>query len=130
MVRLYKASEVEIRGRFGYGVKYVAEVAFREKPENGMFIHVRIPRGMKTGPHSHKILEEVFVAIDSTQMGVGNELLQLEEGDVVLVEPGEPHWFEAPEEHDVRVIAIKFPNIEDDKVESGDQESSSSSSNS
>jgi quercetin dioxygenase-like cupin family protein len=120
MVSLYKASEVEVKGRFGYGVKYVAEVVFRAKPENGMFIHVRIPKGMKTSPHSHEILEEVFVAIDSTHMGVGNELFQLDEGDVVVVEAGEEDWFEAPEEHDVRVIAIKFPNIEDDKVEHGD----------
>ncbi|UCE09420.1 MAG: cupin domain-containing protein [Candidatus Thorarchaeota archaeon] len=120
MVRHYKASDVELRGRLGYGVRYVAEVAFRESTENGMFIHVKIPGGMITSPHSHEILEEVFVAIDTTVMGVGSEVLQLEEGDVVLVEPGEPHWFEAPEEHDVRVIAIKFPNIDDDKVEHPD----------
>jgi len=36
---------------------------------------------------------------------------------VVVVEPGEAHWFETSEEHDVRVVAMKFPNLKKDKVE-------------
>ncbi len=117
MVKIHKASEVESMGRAGYDVKYVAHLTFKDALDNGMFIYVKIPAGMKTRPHRHNILEEVFIAIDSLTIGVNDIPYSLEEGDVVLVEPGESHWFRSPEDRSARMIAIKLPNIEDDKEE-------------
>ena len=117
MVRIYRITDVESKDRSGYGAKYVAEITFRHPPKNGMFIHVSIPAGTRSTPHRHNTLEEVFIAIDSFILGIENERFELVHGDVVLVEPGEGHWIEAPQDHDVRLIAIKLPNIEDDKEE-------------
>jgi mannose-6-phosphate isomerase-like protein (cupin superfamily) len=117
MVKVYRASDSELVGMGGYGRKYVADLKFRRKLDTAGFIWVKIPGGMKTDPHLHKELEEAFFFVDSTKMGVGNQLLEVNEGDVVVVEPGEAHWFETAEDHDARVVAIKFPNLKTDKVE-------------
>jgi quercetin dioxygenase-like cupin family protein len=130
LVKVWRASDAKMIGMAGYGRKYVADVEFKESLKNGGFIYVKIPGGMKTHSHAHEILEEVFIIMNRTKMGVGGQLLDVDEGDVVLVEPGEAHWFETPEGDDageahwfetpegddVVVIAIKFPNLKDDKM--------------
>jgi mannose-6-phosphate isomerase-like protein (cupin superfamily) len=116
LVKVWRASDAKMIGMAPYGRKYVADVEFKESLRNGGFIYIRIPGGMKTPPHAHRILEEVFIIMNRTKMGVGGQLLDVDEGDVVLVEPGEVHWFETPEGHDVVVLAIKFPNLKDDKT--------------
>jgi mannose-6-phosphate isomerase-like protein (cupin superfamily) len=117
LVKVWRASDVEMIGLAGYSRKYVADVRFKESLQNGGFIYVRIPGGMKTDPHAHGTLEEIFIIMNKTMMGVGDQLLDVNQGDVVLVEPGEAHWFETPEGDDVVVIAIKFPNLKDDKIQ-------------
>lgn len=117
MVEIYRASDAESRERLGYAVKYVADIVFNEPPDSAGFIIVKIPPEMKTSPHSHGVLTEVFVIMGKTKMGVADTLYDMNEGDVVVVEPGEFHWFETPAGADVGVIAIKIPNLEDDKIE-------------
>lgn len=117
LVKVWRASDVEMIGLAGYGRKYVADVEFKKPLQNGGFIYVRIPGGMKTDPHAHGTLEEIFIIMNKTKMGVGDQLLDVDEGDVVLVEPGEAHWFETPDGVDVVIIAIKFPNLKDDKIQ-------------
>jgi mannose-6-phosphate isomerase-like protein (cupin superfamily) len=117
MVKLYRASEVNLKGRAGYGVKYIADIDFTNPIESAGFILVKIPPGMKTTPHAHGKLEEAFMIMNSTKMGVDETLYALDEGDVVLVEPGERHWFETPDGGDVTIIAVKMPNLKDDKIE-------------
>jgi mannose-6-phosphate isomerase-like protein (cupin superfamily) len=117
MVKVYKASEVELKGRAGYGVKYVADIALANPIESAGFILVRIPPEMKTTPHAHGKLDEAFMIMNPTRMGVDEILFDLDEGDVVLVEPGERHWFETPNGGDVMILAVKLPNLKDDKIE-------------
>jgi quercetin dioxygenase-like cupin family protein len=117
MVKLYQAADATFVGMGEYGRKYVADLLFKRKLENAGIIWVKVPGGMKTDAHKHEKLEEVFVFVDSTRMGVGKQVLELKEGDVVVIEPGEVHWFETPEGHDVRFVAIKCPNLKTDKVE-------------
>lgn len=116
MVKIYRSKEVELVGLASYGRKYVADVKFKVPTDSAGVIYVRIPAGYRTEPHAHMRLEELFVILNSTRMGINNDIYDLEEGDVILVEPGEPHWFETPDENDVVTIAIKFPNLKDDKV--------------
>jgi mannose-6-phosphate isomerase-like protein (cupin superfamily) len=87
MVKVHRASKANLKGRAGYGVKYVAN------------------------------LEEAFVILNPTTMGVNETYYNLDEGDVVVVEPGEWHWFETPKGDDVNIIAVKLPNLMDDKIE-------------
>ena len=117
MVKVYRASKATLKGRAGYGVKYVADLDFGKPIESAGFILVKIPSQMKTTPHAHGRLEEAFVILNPTKMGVNEIYYDLDEGDVVVVEPGEWHWFETPKGKNVNIIAVKLPNLKDDKIE-------------
>jgi quercetin dioxygenase-like cupin family protein len=116
MVRLYRASEAEDVGRAGYSARYIADIEFRNRIENGGFILVSILAGTTTTPHAHAILEEVFIALSRLEISVSGISYHLEPGDIVLAEPGEPHYFSAHPKEDGKVLAIKLPNLKDDKI--------------
>lgn len=117
MVELFRALESEEIIKSGYGAKYVADIQFLRKVESGGFILVTIPAGAKSSPHIHRELQEVFVALTTLTMQIDEKILQLEPGDIVLVEPGESHCFSASEMADSVVLAIKFPNLKEDKID-------------
>jgi quercetin dioxygenase-like cupin family protein len=117
MVEIYRVADAESKERLGYEAKYVADIVLTGPPDSAGFIIVKIPPEMKTSPHSHGVLAEVFVIMGKTKMGVEDTLYDVNEGDVVVVEPGEFHWFETPAGPDVDVIAIKMPNLKDDKID-------------
>lgn len=119
MVKIYRASDAEARFRAGYSAQYVADMSLQGAIDNAGFIIVKIPPEQKTTPHAHDTLEEVFVIMAPTKMGVNEMLYDLDVGDVVLVEPQERHWFETPNGDDVVIVAIKMPNLKDDKIENG-----------
>jgi quercetin dioxygenase-like cupin family protein len=117
MVRLYRASSASETARAGYSAKYIADIKFRKSLDNGGLILVTIPQGVSTAPHSHGELEEVFIAWTSLDLHVNEKTLHLLPGDVALVEPGESHSFTATMKHESRLMALKFPNLKDDKIQ-------------
>jgi quercetin dioxygenase-like cupin family protein len=117
MVRLYRASDAEELARTGYSAKYLADIKFRTKVDDSGFILVTIPTGTRTAPHSHSVLEEVFVALSSLEIIVNDNSFQLNEGDIVIAEPGESHSFSASSTSKGKILAIKFPNLKHDKIE-------------
>ncbi len=110
-------SDAESVERAGYKAQYVADLEFKHTPSSAGVIIVDIPEGMKTTPHAHEYLEELFIPMNRTRMGIDDSVIELEKGDVVLVASNEKHWFETYSNERVRVIAIKFPNLKDDKIE-------------
>ena len=118
MVKIFRAADAEELARAGYSARYLADVKFRKSIEDGGFIWVTIPAGTVTAPHAHAELEEAFVALTTLSMHIDDRTLHLEPGDIVLVEPGEKHSFSASKNSESRVLAIKFPNLKNDKIES------------
>ncbi|MBN2230127.1 MAG: cupin domain-containing protein [Candidatus Thorarchaeota archaeon] len=116
MVQLFRAENSEGIPRSGYSARYIADVKFRTKIESGGFILVTIPTGTSSTPHSHVELEEVFVALSEVELHVNDTILHLSLGDTVIVEPGENHSFRGIGHSDSIILAIKFPNIKDDKI--------------
>jgi quercetin dioxygenase-like cupin family protein len=100
----------------GYTAKYIADIEFQKELQTGGFILVSVAAGTRTEPHRHEKLEEVFVALSNLRMFVDSVEYHLENGDVVLVAPNESHSFEALEDSTARILAIKFPNLKNDKV--------------
>ena len=45
-----------------------------------------------------------------------HETIELAKGDVLVVGPGEMHSFEVIGDTPARLLAMKFPNIKDDKI--------------
>lgn len=67
-------------------------------------------KGDKEGKHYHKIANEYTVIIKGKVKMFGNVY---EEGDIVLVEPGEETDFEALE--DAINVVVKIPGVNNDK---------------
>ena len=116
MVRIFKASESEEISKKGYTAKYVADVMFRQKLNTGGFILVSVATGASTEPHRHEELEEIFVVLSNLKMVIDSVEYELEAGDVVLVDPNESHSFEASTHSPANLLAIKFPNLKNDRV--------------
>lgn len=116
-MKIYKVHDARQAQRAGYSARYIADIDLVQKIDSAGVILVDIPKGIKTAPHSHANLEEVFIIFDRTRMGVDGQIIELEAGDVVIVGFREKHWFETYPDNDVRVVAIKLPNLTDDKIE-------------
>ncbi len=121
MVKIFKASEAKEIHKKGYTAKYVADVNFRKSLNSGGFILVTVSPGTKSEPHAHSELEEIFVVLSDMKMIIDSIEYELEKGDVVLVGPNEIHSFEAAVDSPASMIAIKFPNLKDDRVSSNNQ---------
>jgi quercetin dioxygenase-like cupin family protein len=116
MVRIYRAKDSVKTERAGYEAGYVADLIFREPLDSCGVILVEIEKNGKSAPHSHEHLEEAFIAITNIRMFVDDTRYDLKEGDVVVAEPGEAHSFETEPDKVGKILALKFPNIKDDKV--------------
>ena len=106
MVTIYKLDDSKFILGGGYERNYVAEVIFKKPPTDAGFINMKIPEGVKTPPHVHEKLEEVFVILNPTKIGIEDELFEVHQGDIIIVEPGEMHWFDNTESGDTQIIAI------------------------
>lgn len=117
MVKVYRARDSEAIEKQGYSARYVADIVLRSPVGTAGVILVNLSAGKRTAPHSHSHLDELFVAIGQTRIGVNTEVHNLETGDVLLVERSEVHWMEAPADRDMTLLAVKLPNIKTDKVD-------------
>ena len=116
MVRIYKAKDSAKAGRAGYEASYVADLTFLKPLDSCGVILVDLEKNGKSSPHSHEHLEEAFIAMTDIRMFIDDAPYDLKEGDVVVAEPGEAHSFETTPNKAGRILALKFPNIKDDKV--------------
>jgi len=124
MVRIYKAKDSERVSRAGYVANYVADLKFMSSLESCGVILVEISDIGKSSPHAHEHLEEVFIILSKMMIYINDTPYELDEGDVVIVQPGEEHSFETKNNQSGKIIALKFPNIKDDKVVKGKQNTS------
>ena len=116
MVRIYRAEASESIQRAGYEARYFADISFREPVASCGMILVTLKPGSKSSPHGHEHLEEVFMALTRIRVQVDKETIDLENGDVLVVDPGEMHSFEVIGDTTARLLAMKFPNLQDDKI--------------
>jgi quercetin dioxygenase-like cupin family protein len=116
MVRIYRSEDSVKAGRAGYEASYVADLTFRKSLDSCGVILVDIDKNGSSSPHSHEHLEEVFIAMTKIRIFIDDTCFNLNEGDVVFVEPGEAHSFETETNEIGRILALKFPNIQSDKV--------------
>ncbi len=116
MVRIYRVEDSEKATRGGYEATYVADLTFQKSLDSCGVILVDFETSDRSSPHAHEHLEEVFVALSELSIYVNDIRYDLHEGDVAIVEPGEFHSFERRTNTKGRILALKFPNIKDDKV--------------
>lgn len=115
MAHIFRVDDAELMGRNGYSARYFADVIFNQKIDSAGFILVTIPSGFQTAPHTHMALEEVFFALTPLEVIVDDSVLSLRTGDLVIVGPNEIHSFQNKTQDEGLLLAIKFPNLKDDK---------------
>lgn len=115
-MKVYRVSDVQAVMREGYSASYVADIQLNQSTDSAGIIIVSISKGTRTQGHAHALLEEMFIPMGHIKIGVDAAILDLSSGDVVIVEPYEKHWFEAPADEDATIIAVKLPNLKDDKL--------------
>ncbi len=116
MVRIFRSADAERSTKAGYIASYIADLTFMQSLDSCGVILVEIEGKEKSSPHSHEQLQEVFVALSEISVYVDGICQDLKQGDVVMVEPGENHSFASKTSESGRLLALKFPNIKDDKV--------------
>ncbi|TFG11722.1 cupin domain-containing protein [Candidatus Thorarchaeota archaeon] len=118
MVEFYQLDKAESASREGYIASYVGDIVFKEPSNTAGVIMIELGVGATTRPHAHENLQEVFVALGDMKATVAGENYILHRGDILLVEPGEFHSFQAYPAQAASMIAVKIPNLKDDKVKS------------
>ena len=116
MVRIYKVKDALKAKRTGYHAKYVADLEFRKPLESCGLILVDLEKNARSLPHAHELLDEIFLALTDIRIFINGTRYDLKEGDVIIAEPGEQHSFETELDTNGRILAMKFPNIKDDKI--------------
>ncbi len=81
----------------------------------GTFL-VEIPVSGKVDPHYHEKATEFYYILRPGMLIVNGEEFEVEEGDVVIIEPKEVHWVKAKKDEVMRLVAIKLPNTTDDRI--------------
>ncbi|HUS49474.1 MAG TPA: sugar nucleotide-binding protein [Candidatus Paceibacterota bacterium] len=106
----------EIRGGGDYSIKRLFTEVLRKNPQNIGFYQTTIPRGGIVKNHAHKDLDEILYFITKGKVKIEEEIIEFNPGDIAILPPMSFHEIIA-DESEVRLIAVKLPNIIDDKVE-------------
>ncbi len=117
-VKIIRLNEVpdEIRGGGSYSIKRLLTEPLKKNPDNAGFYQTTIPPRSAVKNHYHKDLDEFLYFITKGKVRVDTETYEFDPGDIFVLPPGSPHEIFA-EDSEVRLIAVKLPNIVDDKVE-------------
>lgn len=115
MVRVFRIKDTTPTERSGYSARYYADVQFNKRLDTAGFIFVTIPNNTETVPHAHENLEELFIALSPLSMIVNEIQYDLVPGDLLIVEPNEFHSIKSGKEGDNNLVAIKCPNLKNDK---------------
>lgn len=115
MPRVFRSDTAEKKERAGYEAKYLADILLKSPIDSLGFIVVTIPPGVTTEPHYHSQLDEVFVAITPVVVIVDFDEILLNPDDILIAEAGEKHSFRPASDNFGRLLAIKMPNVKDDK---------------
>ncbi len=63
--------------------------------------------------HTNKVEHEQYVLQGRARIGIGDEIYEVQAGDVVFIPAGVPHWYENIGEEDFVFLCL-VPNLEDE----------------
>ncbi len=87
-------------------------------PEEGPNFAMRklvIEPGGGIPAHTSGAEHEQYVLSGRAKVGIGDQVYEVEKGDVVFIPPGEPHWYEAYGEEPFELLSV-VPNNDNKMV--------------
>lgn len=115
-MKVIRLREVPDEGRKGYSIKRLFTHLLTENPKNVGLYQTTIPAGSTCPNHSHAHLQEILYFLTEAKVATDSEVYSFKPGDLMILDVGEYHEIVA-EGKEVRLIAVKLPNIVEDKVE-------------
>jgi quercetin dioxygenase-like cupin family protein len=114
-MRIIRLNEVPDEERGEYSIKRLFTVSLTQNPENVGFYQTTIPPHSVVKSHFHAKLDEILYFLTPGRVETESGMHYLEAGDIMILFAGEWHEIIA-ESEEVNLIAVKLPNIVDDKV--------------
>jgi len=114
-MKIIRLKNIPREKKEGYSIKRLLTEKISNKPDSIGFYETTVPVRSKCAQHIHERLYEFIYFLTKGKMRIDNKYYKLDPGDIVILHPGDKHEFIADED-EVRIIAIKLPNIINDKV--------------
>lgn len=114
-MKIIRLKDVPIENKGVYSIKRLFTESLSKNPKNIGFYETTIQKGSVCSHHYHKNLDEFILFLTKAKMRVEDKIYDFEKGDIVILKPEDKHEFIANDK-EVKLIAIKLPNIVDDKV--------------
>ena len=114
-MKVIKINDIPVEDRGKYSIKRLFTEKLNHKPENVGLYETTIQPGKKVKYHYHANLDEVIIFITDGRMKIEGEMRTFSPGDLVFLESGNAHEIYA-DEKEVKLYAIKLPDIKEDKV--------------
>lgn len=115
-MKIIRLKDMPVEMKKGYSIKRLFTEHLSCNPENVGFYETTVPKGSICRHHYHEKLDEIILFLTKAKMRAEKDIYIFETGDIVILNPKDRHEFIA-EDNEVRLIAVKLPNIVDDKVE-------------
>jgi quercetin dioxygenase-like cupin family protein len=80
--------------------------------KNFIMRRIVIKAGGSMPNHTNTVEHEQYVLSGSAEVGIGNQVYQLKQEDVLLIPAGIPHWYKASADEDYVFLCL-IPNRED-----------------
>ncbi len=95
----------------GKGTKFQVLISDQEAPHFALRRFVMEPGGGMPN-HTNLVEHEQYILKGAARVGIGDEVFEVKQGDVVYIPQGSPHWYEADAEQGFEFLCI-VPNRED-----------------
>lgn len=116
--KIIRSDQIPLEDRTSYG-GYSIRRLFTETidtlAENIGFYETTIHANSIVKNHYHKHLDEILYFFSRGTIRIGSELVMINPKDVVIIPRGVPHEVISGEE-EIKLLAIKIPNILEDKI--------------
>ena len=115
-MKIIRTKSVDIEERGGYRIRRLATETLPQNAENLGLYETIIPQGSKVGDHAHQDLKEVLLFLTECRVETDEGTCHFDAGDFLVLEAGEFHEIHA-DRGEVRLIAMKLPNLVGDRLE-------------
>ncbi len=118
-MEIIRKNEISEEDRGGYFIKRLLTKKFGKFPEDVGFYHTAIPKGSKCKEQWHKLSYEAVYFLTPGHAKLEGKMYSFEVGDLIVLDPNEKHEWLAID-NDVKVFAMRFPNLLQDKYTNED----------
>lgn len=113
-MKIIRKKDTAIADRGGHIVREIGFIDFPRDIRDAVMFETTLPRGTNFTEQWHEQSSELIYFQSRGSVQVDGNRYDFKRGDILHLKPGEKHKLIA-EKNDLHVIAIRFPNLPNDK---------------